>query len=73
MLPSRCVVVDSKNIGSTSGCDCPGTSTVTSFPPQGGCGMTMHDNSYFGDPKLPGNMTFRSDLRLTTWYIVIIV
>ena len=57
---NKCVVTASKNIGSTGGCYCPGSSA----PPPGGGGapqteggLTMHDNEYFGDPNIPGNMT----------------
>lgn len=57
---NKCVVSASKNIGSTGGCDCPGRGKPS---PGGGvapstvCGLTMHDNEYYGDPKIPGNMT----------------
>ena len=54
---NKCVLMDSKNIGTTGGCHCPGPAAPHSFPPQGECGLDMHDNEYFGRPDLPGNMT----------------
>ena len=57
---NKCIVTDSKNIGTTGGCDCPGNGKPSpggGVAPQGECGLTMHDNEYFGDPKIPGNMT----------------
>eukprot|EP01052_Picozoa_sp_SAG31_P016564 SAG31_NODE_1102_length_9897_cov_16.273015_4_plen_257_part_00 len=58
---NKCVLTDSKNIGSTGGCTCiPPYKSIGGgggSPPQSVCGLDMHDNQYFGDPNLPGNMT----------------
>merc|ERR1712190_706578 len=56
---NKCVLSDSKNIGTTGGCHCPGPRGTASGPgpPPSHCGLDMHGNSYFGRPDLPGNMT----------------
>ena len=41
---NKCVVTDSKNIGTTGGCDCPGSGKPGpggGQAPQGECGLTM--------------------------------
>ena len=57
---NKCIVTASKNIGSTGGCNCPGKGKPSpggGVAPQTVCGLTMHNNEYFGDPNIPGNMT----------------
>jgi len=59
---NKCILADSKNVGTTSGCDCPGKSRVktrngTLARPPSQCGVEMHDNQYFARPELPGNVT----------------
>eukprot|EP00928_Gymnodinium_smaydae_P025336 TRINITY_DN20214_c0_g1_i1.p1 TRINITY_DN20214_c0_g1~~TRINITY_DN20214_c0_g1_i1.p1 ORF type:complete len:1042 (+),score=101.64 TRINITY_DN20214_c0_g1_i1:41-3127(+) len=57
---NKCVLSDSKNIGSTSGCDCPGPAAARGSgvdPPQGECGVDLYSNAYFARPELPGNLT----------------
>jgi len=44
------VLPKSKNIGHTGGADCPGSSPpgTGGQPPQGECGLTLSNNSYYG-------------------------